>query len=142
MMWSALVRFRDQDQHLFGSKTQEGTWRAEGQVTGEPTQTLALSRIVFLESWRTPTLHEQTRRLRADRKAAKFRVCTAQEIHLLHNEGPALQESWSGSKGTAASVRGRVFPLLRQTYSMLPRVRSIWFRDCGQDLWTMCKGVM
>ena len=23
-----------------------------------------------------------------------------------------------------------------------PRMRSIWFRECGQDLWTMCKGVM
>ena len=40
---------------------------------------------------------------------------------------------------TAASVRGRVFPLLRQTHPMLPRVRSIWFRDYGQDLWTMSK---
>ena len=27
-------------------------------------------------------------------------------------------------------------------YPMLTRRRSIWFRDCGQDLWTMCKGVM
>ena len=36
-----------------------------------------------------------TGRVRADRKAAKFRGCTTQEIHLLHNEGPALQESRS-----------------------------------------------
>ena len=23
-----------------------------------------------------------------------------------------------------------------------PRMRSIWYRECGQDLWTMCKGVI
>ena len=23
-----------------------------------------------------------------------------------------------------------------------PRMRSTWYRECGQDLWTMCKGVM
>ena len=48
----------------------------------------------------------------------------------------------AGTEVAAPPVLGRVFPLLRQTHSMLPRVRSIRFRDCGQDLWTMRKGVM
>ena len=34
----------------------------------------------------------------ADRKAAKIRVCTTQEIHSLHNKGPALQESRSAQQ--------------------------------------------
>ena len=42
----------------------------------------------------------------------------------------------------ATSVRGRVDPLLRQTHATFPRMRSIWFRECGQDLWTVCKGVV
>ena len=42
----------------------------------------------------------------------------------------------------AASVSGRVDPVLRQTHGTFPRMRSIWFRECGQDLWTMCKGVV
>ena len=54
----------------------------------------------------------------ADRKSAKIRVCTAQDIHSLHNEGPALQESRSThqmqAQGVAAaSVRGHVVPQLR-----------------------------
>ena len=34
----------------------------------------------------------------ADWKAAKIRVCTAQEIRSLHNKGPALQESRSAQQ--------------------------------------------
>ena len=62
------------------------------------------------ESWRTSTFLWQTGRLRADRKAANIRFCTAQEIHSFHNESPALQESrsthnaGSGSSG-CISVR-------------------------------------
>ena len=48
-------------------------------------------------------------------------------------------QTWSV---VAASVGGRVDPLLRQTHATFPRMRSIWFRECGQDLWTMCKGVV
>ena len=59
---------------------------------------------------------------------------------------PPLQESRSTQQecrlGVAASVGGGVDPLLRQTHATFPRMRSIWFRECGQDLWTVCKGVV
>ena len=59
-----------------------------------------------------------------DRKAAKIRVCTAQDIHSLqHCKSHGALNKKAGSGVAAASVRGRVFPLLRQTHPMLPRLR-------------------
>ena len=80
---------------------------------------------------------EQTGRLRNSEFAQlrKYICCTIKVQHCKSHE--ALNKN-AGSEVGAASVRGRVFPLLRQTHSMLPRVRSIWFRNCGQDLWTPC----
>ena len=51
-------------------------------------------------------------------EGCKIQVCTAQDIHSLHKEGPALQESRSThqmqAQGVAAaSVRGHVVPQLR-----------------------------
>ena len=62
----------------------------------------------------------------ADRKAAKIRV--------LHNEGPALQESRSaqGERLHQCEV------MSLRSCGCFPRMRSIWLRERGQDLWTMC----
>ena len=84
------------------------------------------------ESWRTSTFHRQTGRLRADRKATKIRFCTAQEIHSLHNEGPALQESRSAQQECRLMDSGC-------SCCCFQRMQSIWFRERGQDLWTKSK---
>ena len=76
------------------------------------------------ESWRTPTHHEQTGRLRADRKAAKFRLCTAQETHSLQNR-PALQSHEVLNKNAGSGSNGCISVRSRFSAAAAP------FRECG-----------
>ena len=74
----------------------------------------------------------------ADRKAAKIRVCTAQDIHSLHNEGPALQESRSTHQIQAQGERLHQCEVMSfRRCGCFPRMRNIWLRERGQDLRTM-----
>ena len=76
------------------------------------------------ESWRTPTHHEQTGRLRADQKAAKFRLCTAQETHSLQKR-PALQSHEVLNKNAGSGSSGCIS--VRSCFS----AAAAAFRECG-----------
>ena len=67
--------------------------------------------------------------------------CEPQKIHSLHNEGPALQES----RSTQQICRLRELQVHEcevmsfRSCGCFPRMWSIWFRERGQDHWTMSK---